>query len=228
MSRSCPTCPDKTLRVIHMRGVHIDLCDRCRGQWLDHGELEQLAPGWKTESLLASLHGAPGRCYKAGHAIPLEQEHCTECASPRARCPECATPLSLVKTAACSVDVCGGCRGLWLDSNELAALRRARPNVAGTVAVGAAAAVATAAVVTSMSGPGPVAQSSQYNTLKIAGEVIEGGVELAVEGDAETLSAVVDMGGAVVEASGGLLELVSSGLDTGMEAVVGLIGALFD
>ena len=220
VSRSCPTCPDQTLRVINMSGVHIDLCNRCRGQWLDPGELEHLAPGWKTESLLASLSGAPGRCYKAGHAIPVEQEHCTECASPRARCPECAEPLSMVKTAACLVDVCSRCRGLWLDSSELAALRRARPNVARAVAVGATAAVATAAVVSSMSGPVP-AQPSQYNTLKIAGEVVEGGLELAVEGDSETLSAVVDAGG-------GLLELVSSGLDTGVEAVVGLIGALFD
>ena len=220
MSRSCPTCPDQTLRVINMRGVHIDLCDRCRGQWLDPGELEQLAPGWKTESLLASLPEAPGRCYKAGHAILVEQEHCTQCASPRARCPECAEPLSMVKTAACSVDVCGRCKGLWLEASELGALRRARPNVAGAVAVGAAAAVATAAVVTSLSGPVP-SQHPQYNTLKVAGEVMEEGLELAVDGDAETLTAVV-------EASGGLLELVSSGLDTGVEAVVGLIGALFD
>jgi Zn-finger nucleic acid-binding protein len=134
----------------------------------------------------------------------------------------------MVKTAACSVDVCGGCKGLWLDASELAALRRARPNVVGAVAVGAAAAVATAAVVSSMSGPGPVAQSSQYNTLKIAGEVVEEGLELAVGGDTETLSAVVDVGGAVVDAGGGMLEFVSSGLDTGLEALVGLIGALFD
>jgi hypothetical protein len=126
----------------------------------------------------------------------------------------------MVKTAACSVDVCGRCKGLWLEASELGALRRARPNVAGAVAVGAAAAVATAAVVTSLSGPVP-SQHPQYNTLKVAGEVMEEGLELAVDGDAETLTAVV-------EASGGLLELVSSGLDTGVEAVVGLIGALFD
>ncbi len=228
MSRSCPTCPDQTLRVLTLRGIHVDQCERCRGQWLEHGELEQLAPGWKTDSLLASLQGAPGRCYKAGHAIPVEQEHCTQCASPRARCPECAEPLSLVKTTACSVDVCGHCRGLWLESSELAALRRARPNVVGAVAVGAATAVATAAVVSSMSGPAsaPVYQSSQVGW-QVAGELVEESAELVLTGESD-LTSVVELGGAAVEAGGGLLELVSSGLDTGMEAVVGLIGALFD
>jgi len=228
VSLSCPTCPDQPLHVLTLRGIHVDQCERCRGQWLEHGELEQLAPGWKTDSLLASLRGAPGRCYKAGHAIPVEQEHCTQCASPRARCPECAEPLSQVKTTACSVDVCGRCRGLWLDSSELVALRRARPNVVGAAAVGAAAAVATAAVVSSMSGPAPAPgyQSSQVGW-QVAGDVVEESVELALTSE-PGLTGAVELGDAVVEAGGGLLEFVSSGLDTGVELVVGLIGALFD
>jgi hypothetical protein len=134
----------------------------------------------------------------------------------------------MVKTAACSVDVCGRCRGLWLDSSELAALRRARPNRVGAVVVGGAAAVATAVVVTSMSGPmaAPGYQSSQVGW-QVAGEVVEESVELALTGESG-LTGAVELGGAVVEAGGGVLEFVSSGLDTGVEAVVGLIGALFD
>ena len=34
-------------------------------------------------------------------------------------CPKCGQKLFVEKYGAVEVDVCGGCRGLWLDANEL-------------------------------------------------------------------------------------------------------------
>jgi Zn-finger nucleic acid-binding protein len=39
----CPLCIDAVLDVTHHGGIEIDVCPRCRGVWLDRGELDRLA-----------------------------------------------------------------------------------------------------------------------------------------------------------------------------------------
>lgn len=38
----CPHCPDTLLVMADRQGVEIDYCPRCRGVWLDRGELDKL------------------------------------------------------------------------------------------------------------------------------------------------------------------------------------------
>ena len=38
----CPGCETSDLEVRTRDGVEIDVCPRCRGVWLDRGELEKL------------------------------------------------------------------------------------------------------------------------------------------------------------------------------------------
>ena len=38
----CPGCETSDLKVRTRDGVEIDVCPRCRGVWLDRGELEKL------------------------------------------------------------------------------------------------------------------------------------------------------------------------------------------
>lgn len=38
---NCPVC-NTTLTEVERQGVEIDYCSRCRGVWLDRGELEKL------------------------------------------------------------------------------------------------------------------------------------------------------------------------------------------
>ena len=38
----CPRCEQDTLVEIDRQGITIDRCDKCRGVWLDRGELEKL------------------------------------------------------------------------------------------------------------------------------------------------------------------------------------------
>ncbi len=38
----CPNCPDATLVMADRNGIEIDYCPKCRGVWLDRGELDKL------------------------------------------------------------------------------------------------------------------------------------------------------------------------------------------
>lgn len=53
---NCPLCIDQTLDVTHHGGIEIDVCPKCRGIWLDRGELERLA---KPQDAAPSARSAP-------------------------------------------------------------------------------------------------------------------------------------------------------------------------
>ena len=38
----CPVCPDTLLAMSERQGIEIDYCPKCRGIWLDRGELDKL------------------------------------------------------------------------------------------------------------------------------------------------------------------------------------------
>ncbi len=38
----CPNCVDTLLTMAERQGVEIDYCPKCRGVWLDRGELDKL------------------------------------------------------------------------------------------------------------------------------------------------------------------------------------------
>ncbi|MGL6280259.1 MAG: zf-TFIIB domain-containing protein [Gaiella sp.] len=40
-TKQCPTC-DAPLVELDRSGIHIDACPRCRGVWLDRGELDRI------------------------------------------------------------------------------------------------------------------------------------------------------------------------------------------
>lgn len=39
---NCPTCRDERLVMSERHGIEIDYCPRCRGIWLDRGELDKI------------------------------------------------------------------------------------------------------------------------------------------------------------------------------------------
>lgn len=39
---NCPVCVHTTLTVSDRQGVEIDFCPKCRGVWLDRGELDKI------------------------------------------------------------------------------------------------------------------------------------------------------------------------------------------
>lgn len=38
----CPACEDVTLVMADRQGIEVDYCPRCRGVWLDRGELDKI------------------------------------------------------------------------------------------------------------------------------------------------------------------------------------------
>jgi len=38
----CPVCPGVELKMTDRQGVEIDYCSKCRGVWLDRGELDKI------------------------------------------------------------------------------------------------------------------------------------------------------------------------------------------
>ena len=38
----CPLCNEVTLVMAEQQGVEVDYCPRCRGLWLDRGELDKI------------------------------------------------------------------------------------------------------------------------------------------------------------------------------------------
>jgi Zn-finger nucleic acid-binding protein len=38
----CPACKDVTLSLADRQGIEIDFCPKCRGVWLDRGELDRI------------------------------------------------------------------------------------------------------------------------------------------------------------------------------------------
>lgn len=41
----CPLCLDTMLDITFHAGIELDICPRCRGVWLDRGELDRLGAG---------------------------------------------------------------------------------------------------------------------------------------------------------------------------------------
>lgn len=38
----CPVCSDESLVMTERQGIEIDYCPKCRGVWLDRGELDKI------------------------------------------------------------------------------------------------------------------------------------------------------------------------------------------
>ena len=42
VTMNCPVCKDERLAISDKNGIEIDYCPRCRGIWLDRGELDKI------------------------------------------------------------------------------------------------------------------------------------------------------------------------------------------
>jgi Zn-finger nucleic acid-binding protein len=94
----CPKC-DAGLFIARLSGVELDYCERCRGVWLDAGELEQLAG-----SPLPDFQHQPG-------TVPAGKKHL---------CPRCDVPLEeIAAPGSLTLDKCPRGHGLWFDVDEL-------------------------------------------------------------------------------------------------------------
>lgn len=106
----CPACA-QALSQIATGGVQLDVCQAgCGGVWFDNFELAKFD----------EAHEEAGPVLEANRSLGVSVKK-----TGRA-CPRCALPLrsrfSSVKRRV-QVDECPGCAGIWLDADELDAIR---------------------------------------------------------------------------------------------------------
>lgn len=105
----CPKC-DVGLFILNFGSVEVDYCERCRGVWLDTGELEQLM----------ELTGAdPDDPLRRFHNHVVHDPH-----TGKHLCPRCDRSLEelLIDESpgrALTLDRCPRGHGLWFDADEL-------------------------------------------------------------------------------------------------------------
>lgn len=98
---SCPVDGETMVRQQHGEGS-IHACVSCRGIWLPRTYL--LAMKRKAAQQLKRLKGEPLEAKK--HSVPLV-------------CPECRSNLLPRVYELVPIDICGQCRAVWLDGDEI-------------------------------------------------------------------------------------------------------------
>lgn len=88
-----------------------DACGECDGLFLEHGELTQLAPSGTSVEAFAEW-------------LPRDPEMLT---GKDVKCPACASYMRVttVQELELEIDICSGCKGIWLDSAKLETLENA-------------------------------------------------------------------------------------------------------
>ncbi len=98
----CPVCEADTLHPLEHEGVELDFCSACKGTWFDQGEVA---------FYVETATDMPAFKDVVGTARPTER-----------LCPHCQREMLELKyrpEAGLMLDVCGSCRGIWLDAGEL-------------------------------------------------------------------------------------------------------------
>ena len=121
MRRVCPKC-DLPLFVLHFQEIEVDFCDRCRGLWLDAGELEALL-----HQTSANDHDLLLKFQQQSGIQPNGRPHL---------CPRCDAPLHEIQvdhtgSPQLTLDKCPRGHGVWFDAEELQQLLAMFPRESG-------------------------------------------------------------------------------------------------
>jgi Zn-finger nucleic acid-binding protein len=100
----CPACQEQ-MRPVELGEVSVDECRFCDGLWLDRDEPEQLA---KMDVIGKHLL-QPMTFDDSRKSIPEGER----------LCPRCGIRLDTHKHKGLTLDICGSCRGMFLDRWEL-------------------------------------------------------------------------------------------------------------
>ena len=68
----CPVCPESNLLMTERQGVEIDYCPKCRGVWLDRGELDKLI---ERSAVAPAVAAAAAPVAASPYPAPRYEEH---------------------------------------------------------------------------------------------------------------------------------------------------------
>jgi Zn-finger nucleic acid-binding protein len=123
---TCPACLGVGMQKVPVTPeLDIDHCGRCGGNWILHRDTPRLVavPRAAAHAALGGVTGQGFLCHGCHAPLKRNAPACRACGwSNVLDCPGCGTPMPRKLSRGVTVDVCGGCRGVWLDYAELATL----------------------------------------------------------------------------------------------------------
>jgi len=102
---NCPVCKNEPMVVLELKGVEIDYCLKCKGIWLDKGELELLLEGFESSRDVLT-------------SFDLDKKSKEK----KRKCPICLKKMEKVlcgRDKKVLIDRCPKGDGLWFDGGEL-------------------------------------------------------------------------------------------------------------
>ena len=110
MARPCPICKKISLQQFKLKHVLIDKCPKCKGIWLDGGELFEIQD-------VVEKFGDKYLDIFIDQGIITSENQIRDI-----DCPKCKISLRIQragKDKQTLIDRCPKCRGIWLDSGEI-------------------------------------------------------------------------------------------------------------
>jgi Zn-finger nucleic acid-binding protein len=114
---NCPRDGEKLFPVRYEGDVFVDECTKCKGAFLDRGELEKIEEEHAQE-FRDSLSRMPD-------LVAGAYERARQRAEGELKCPKCGAEMETREYAYCSqvmINKCVKCGGIWLDRGEVKAL----------------------------------------------------------------------------------------------------------
>ena len=106
----CPRCKI-ILQDNILGGVVYKKCSKCGGFWFDKGELHQIRQEKDWFKIETNVEEATSTVIKGSLQCP--------------RCSELLHTIEYAHETGIKIDVCSKCEGLWLDSGEIQAIKKA-------------------------------------------------------------------------------------------------------
>jgi Zn-finger nucleic acid-binding protein len=225
----CPVCLGTTMEKLAIGAdvpVEVDHCRRCGGMWLERGEVQRLrtVPAAQVrERIQWRPQPVPMRCHDCHAPLARAADACAACGwSNRLDCPACDRPMQVETYAGLRLDVCHGCKGVWFDHHELAAIWSASfDHALQQRGLSRREPASTAAAAS-----GEVL----LDTLFFAPELLFYGAHAAthVAGAAwEVFAHAPDLGAAAPEAAASVFDAVGEASGTVFEVILDVIGGVF-
>jgi Zn-finger nucleic acid-binding protein len=114
---NCPRDGEKLFPVQYEDDVYVDECTKCKGAFLDRGEIEKIEEDHAHE-FRDALSRMPDLVAGAYERARQREEG-------EIRCPKCSAEMETREYAYCSqvmINKCVKCGGIWLDRGEVEAL----------------------------------------------------------------------------------------------------------
>jgi hypothetical protein len=189
-------------------------------------------PAAALRAILKRREDAGFLCHDCHSPMDRDAESCASCGWKNTlACPDCGKPMHRRTEQGVTVDVCGPCRGVWLDHHELESLWAvaAAGAVAGSKMGGKLAATGGDAggfLLDALWYAPDLVVYTTYHGAQAAGHVIGAGMEAAARAPG-LFAATPDLAAGAAEAAGGLAELAGEAAGAVFELIAEVIGGIF-